>query len=213
MHTDDLAEMLGRNAEAETVGRPARWWALAVAGGVAATAGLMLITLGLQPRLATMIETPAWLGKAGFGLAMALAGLAAATRLARPGAARPWLIALALAPLALLWLAAAIQLLGAPAELRAELVMGRTWRECPWRVASLSVPALVGALLVLRRMAPTRPRLAGAAAGLFAGGVGAAVYAFHCPELAPAFVAVWYVAGVLTPTTFGALIGPRVLRW
>lgn len=213
MRTDDLAEMLARNTGAEAVGRPARWWVLAVACSVAAAAGLMLVTLGVQPRLTTMIETPAWWGKTGFGLAMAMAGLAAAVRLARPGAARPWLIALVLAPLALLWLAAAIQLLGVPAELRDQLVMGRTWRECPWRVATLSVPALTGALLVLRRMAPTRLRLAGAAAGLFAGGVGAGVYAFHCPELAPAFVAVWYVAGVLIPTALGALIGPRVLRW
>ena len=57
---------------------------------------------------------------------------------------------------------------------------------------------LVAALGALREMAPTRLRLAGAAAGALAGGAGAAVYALHCPELGAPFVAVWYVLGMAT---------------
>ncbi|HSV58580.1 MAG TPA: NrsF family protein, partial [Variovorax sp.] len=69
------------------------------------------------------------------------------------------------------------------------------------------------ALLALKGLAPTRPALAGAAAGIMAGGAGATVYALHCPELAAPFLAVWYVAGMLIPVVAGALIGPRLLRW
>jgi len=56
-------------------------------------------------------------------------------------------------------------------------------------------------------------RLAGAAAGLFSGALGAFVYALHCPELSPAFIGTWYVLGIAIPTALGALTAPRSLRW
>jgi hypothetical protein len=65
----------------------------------------------------------------------------------------------------------------------------------------------------LRGLAPTRPRWAGFAAGLFAGSLGALGYALYCPELSPLFVLVWYTAGVLLPAALGALLGPLLLRW
>ncbi len=52
-----------------------------------------------------------------------------------------------------------------------------------------------------RTRTPSSRAGAGAAAGLVAGGLGAAAYALSCPELAFSFVAV------------GALIGPLLLRW
>lgn len=212
MRTDDLTEMLARNAAAEPRGRPDRWWLAAVAGATLVTVAIMLGWLGLQPRLLRVFGDPQWWGKAGFGFAMAMVGLLACWRLGRPGEGRLSLV-WAFGPLALLWAVALLQLGTAPETLRLDLVLGRTWRGCSMRVAALSIPALLAAIWVLRRMAPTRPALAGAAAGLFAGGVGATVYAFHCPELAPAFVGVWYVLGVAIPTALGAIIGPRALRW
>ena len=46
---------------------------------------------------------------------------------------------------------------------------------------------------------------AGAAAGWLAGGVGAAAYALHCPEMDAPFLAVWYVLGMCVPTALGAV--------
>lgn len=66
---------------------------------------------------------------------------------------------------------------------------------------------------VLRGLAPTRLRLAGAAAGFAAGSLGALVYSLHCPELAAPFLAIWYLLGMLIPTAIGAWLGPRLLRW
>jgi hypothetical protein len=77
----------------------------------------------------------------------------------------------------------------------------------------LSAPVFAAAMWGMRSFAPTRPVLAGAAAGLFEGAAGALVYAFHCPELAAPFLGTWYVLGMLVPTALGAILGPRVLRW
>ena len=104
-------------------------------------------------------------------------------------------------------------LLAAEPAARPSLVLGQTWQDCGYRIAALSAPVFVAVLLAMRGLAPTRLRLAGAAAGLLAGAAGALVYAMHCPELAAPFLAVWYVLGVSIPAALGALIGPRVLRW
>lgn len=212
MRTDELTEMLARNAEAEPRGRPGRRWLLAVVASTLLSVAVMVGWLGVQPRLPEVFVDPRWWGKAGFGLALAMIGLFAAWRLGRPGQGRLSLV-WALGPLVLLWAVALAQLGAAPEAARMDLILGHTWKGCPIRVATLSIPAFVSALWVLRWMAPTRPTMAGAAAGLFAGGVGATVYAFHCPELAPAFVGVWYVLGVAIPTLVGAFLGARALRW
>ncbi len=104
-------------------------------------------------------------------------------------------------------------LLRADPARRGEMMLGETWATCPTNIAMLSAPVFVASLWALRDWAPTRLRLAGAAAGLAAGATGAAVYTLHCPELAAPFLGIWYALGMLIPTALGALIGPRVLRW
>lgn len=65
----------------------------------------------------------------------------------------------------------------------------------------------------MRSLAPTSLPLAGAAAGLLAGSVGALVYCLHCPEMGAPFIGTWYLLGMLIPTAAGALLGRFVLRW
>jgi hypothetical protein len=77
----------------------------------------------------------------------------------------------------------------------------------------LSIPALGGVLWAMRGLAPTRARMAGLAAGLLAGAVGAAGYALACGETAMTFVAIWYSLGIAMTGALGALLGPRLLRW
>jgi hypothetical protein len=72
---------------------------------------------------------------------------------------------------------------------------------------------LVGGLIAMRGLAPTRPRRAGAAIGLLSGATGMLAYLWHCPELATPFIATWYALGALIPTALGAWLGLRVLRW
>ena len=77
----------------------------------------------------------------------------------------------------------------------------------------LALPVMASTLWMLRRMAPTKLTLAGAAAGLTAGAVAAFVYAFSCDESAMPFVLIWYGIGMALPTAAGALLGRAVLRW
>ncbi|MGH6956570.1 MAG: NrsF family protein, partial [Caulobacteraceae bacterium] len=95
----------------------------------------------------------------------------------------------------------------------ATLWLGHAADNCALRIVVLSVPAFVAALWTIRRMAPTRPALAGAAAGFFAGAVAATVYGFFCTETSAAFVVAWYTLGIAVCAGFGALIGGRALRW
>jgi hypothetical protein len=60
-------------------------------------------------------------------------------------------------------------------------------------VLSLPVVALLG--MLMRRAAPTQPRLSALAAGIAAGTVGALVFAFCCPFNDPLYVVVWYSIG------------------
>ncbi|CAM5477612.1 hypothetical protein SSTU70S_05199 [Stutzerimonas stutzeri] len=75
------------------------------------------------------------------------------------------------------------------------LLLGSTWRECLANIALLSVPAFIAAFWPAPRgLAPTRPHLAGGAAGLLAGSVAALAYSLHCPEMAVPFWALWHPA-------------------
>ena len=100
----------------------------------------------------------------------------------------------------------------APSQMRS-VWMGHTASVCSIRILALSVPVFVGSMVVLRQFAPTRLALAGAAAGLLAGGVGATVYGLYCAESAATFVATWYTLGIAASVGVGAIIGARVLRW
>ncbi len=70
-------------------------------------------------------------------------------------------------------------------------------------VLSLPVVAMLGVLM--RRAAPTLPKLSAIASGIAAGTVGALVFAFCCPFNDPLYVVVWYSIGC------GAAAG--VARW
>ena len=130
----------------------------------------------------------------------------------RPGApmVRPlqWL-ALPLLAIALL---SALQM-SAPGADMPGLVLGHSSRVCAFLVTLTALPTLAATFWALRQLAPTRLRLAGAGAGLFAGATGAFVYSFHCTEGAAPFIAIWYTLGIAVTTLIGALLGPRLLRW
>jgi hypothetical protein len=93
------------------------------------------------------------------------------------------------------------------------MLRGQSWTVCAMHILTLALPGLAINLLVLRRMAPTRPMLTGFAAGAFAGAVSATVYGLHCGESTMVFVGVWYTLGVLGTGLLGAIAGRWALRW
>ncbi len=211
MKTDQLIELLATGAGPAPHQIVPAWIGIALAAGVLASVVGCLSTLGLNPGLASM-GTPL-----AVKLAYVLGVLGAAAwwldRTARPAAAwRRSAVAL-LIVVAVMAVWAGAVLIGSVGGARMSLVLGNSWSSCPWRVAALSVPTLASALWALRGLAPTQPRLAGFAAGLFAGGAGAIGYALFCAELSPAFVLLWYSLGMLVPAGLGAWLGPTLLRW
>ena len=120
-----------------------------------------------------------------------------------------WLLAV---PVVALVVAASVQL-SDPKANSAALIMGTSADVCPLLILMLSLPIFGGLLLALRRLAPTRLGLAGAVAGLTAGGWAAVVYAFHCPESTAPFIVIWYSLGIVLATALGAAVGRFALRW
>ena len=213
METSELIERLAAEAApapAATVDRRLR--ALGAAG--AAGAGVMLLAwLKVRPDLALAATTWNFWLKAAYAVALALAGYLALERLARPAGSGRWGLVLAAAAAGVLALLGGVELALAAPDDRLALWLGRTWRHCPFNILALAGPMLVTALFVVRSLAPTRLALAGAATGLFAGGVAMAVYCLHCPETEPAFVATWYSLGAALTASLGAVLGPLALRW
>lgn len=213
MKTDDLIALLA--ADTVPIARRAafRQIAIAVTVGVALAAMLMQFILGARPDLGQVIFWPKFWMKVLFPSAMAAASLATLARLARPGvnAGAGW-VAIAV-PMVLLWLMAMAVYAAAPPPERAAMVWGQTWRVCTLNITLISVPIVVATILALRHLAPTRLALSGGCAGALSGAGGAAVYAFHCPETALPFMAIWYVSGIAVTALVGACLGPRVLKW
>jgi hypothetical protein len=211
MKTDSLIDLLARDA-----GPPPRAfverrvWPLALLGLVASAAAGVLV-LGVVPL--SVLATGSWWLKLAYAIALVAAGGWLTVRLARPVQALAW------PQMALLAVLAAMGALGLwqwtttmPGQRVADL-LGTTWEQCPRNLLLLAVAPMAAVFWALRGLAPTRPRLAGAAAGLFAGALGAAAYALSCPELAMSFVAVWYTLGIALAAALGALLGPWFLRW
>ena len=213
MKTHDLVTLLATGAGAVEPGASSRRYTTALGWGAFGATLLMAVLLGVRPDIGAAARLPMFWIKLVFPACVAVASLVAASRLSRPGAQLGRVSVALVAPVLAVWLLTAYVLLAAPPPERAELVMGRTWEYCLFSVPMLSVPVLVATLWAMQGLAPTRLALAGAAAGLFAGAIGALVYALHCTEMEAPFLGVWYVAGMLIPTAAGALLGPIVLRW
>lgn len=90
---------------------------------------------------------------------------------------------------------------------------GATWVRCLTAIALLTPVTFAAAVMACRSLAPTRPRLTGALAGLFAAGAAASAYALWCPETNATFLLTWYAGPILVAGAVGALLGPRLLRW
>ncbi|MGE0747158.1 MAG: NrsF family protein [Rhodospirillales bacterium] len=211
--TNELIERLSAGLTPVRRGAAARRLAVGIAGGAAGAGVLMLAWLGVRPDLGAAVgSAPYWM-KFAYTLALAGAGVWAVARLSRPAgqAAAAWRVAgVVVAALAVV---AAGQLATAPAAAAPRLVMGASSALCPWFIVAIGMPVLAGMLWAMRGLAPTRPMLAGAAAGLAAGALGAWFYAFHCDESAAPFIVVWYTAGILAVAAVGAIAGRFVLRW
>lgn len=212
MQTDDLVTRLSQDPLPVKRFAVVRPLAGALTVGLAVCVLLMILTLGIRPDLSQALQSAPFWTKFGYTLIVGLIGLRIVERAGRPGVSSRLLVALLAVPVIALGVLAIWQLSRPDADLHL-LLMGQTAKVCTILVIYLAVPLLAAAFWVLRLMAPTRLRLAGAAAGLLAGSVAATVYAFHCPETAAPFIFLWYSGGIVLSAAIGALLGPALLRW
>ncbi|HER34013.1 MAG: DUF1109 domain-containing protein [Halothiobacillaceae bacterium] len=214
MKTEELVSLLAGGEVTVPRHASSARLAAAIIVGLLTSGALMLALLGVRPDLDRAIADPMFAAKIGVAGLLTVAGLVALWRLAHPGMSLgrspAWAAAV---PVVILW-AMALAVLGqsSPSQ-RTELLLGETWSSCAFLIALLATPLLAALLWAARSMAPTRPRAAGAAAGLLAGSLAALVYSLHCPEMAAPFIALWYLLGIAIPTAAGAWLGPRLLRW
>jgi hypothetical protein len=213
MKTDDVIAMLATNVAPVPRQAALRNVLVALAAGLVLSVLWMLSEYGVRKDIAQAVDLPMFWVKLAFPACVAVAGFVLVYRLSRPGvAARKAWLGVGL-PVAALWLMAVWVLVQAPAAERTTLILGQTWATCALSIVTMALPVFVATFVALKRLAPTQPANAGAAAGVLAAGTGAAVYALHCPELAAPFLAIWYVLGMAVLPLVGACIGPRLLRW
>ena len=213
MKTDELITLLACDAAPVKRGAIPRSLAALALGGAVAALVIMVPWIGFRPDFPAALADPAFWMKMAYTFGLGVAGFMLAERLSRPGATSRagWVLAAACA-VAIAALAFA-QLLIMPAAEAPAAVFGYSWDSCPWLIFILALPCLALALWIMRGFAPTRTTLAGAAAGLLAGGVSATVYGLHCIESTAPFIALWYTLGIALTVVTGAIAGSRILRW
>ncbi len=214
MRTQDLINALSEDHAARPQPQPlSRTFLIAMAAGLGVAAALFALTLGIRPDAASAIETWRYNFKFVMTLTLAVTSARFVWRLARPAAdVRPAELAMAAAPLLLLG-AVLYELWAVPESRWLPRTLGSNSLACVVSITLLSLAPLAGAFYALRRGAPLRPGLAGAAAGLLASALAATLYAMHCPDDSPLFGAIWYSAAMALVSIGGALAGRRLLRW
>jgi hypothetical protein len=209
MKTDDLIRAIAGDAAAPRPALGGRM-AIALAGGGAVAAVLFALDLGMRPDIAAALQTWRFVLKVAVMLVAFACALWACIRLAQPGTT---LREVPRAPRRAAALAAGA--IGADVRAAGGLAlraMGRYSRVCLLSIPMLSIP-LAALMIALRAGAPRSPLAAGALAGGLAGALGALLYATHCPDDSPLFVALWYAPAVALVVLAGAAAGYRVLRW
>lgn len=211
MDTDQFIRSLA--ADNGWTSRPV-WIVLAVALVVAlgGSVSIFMTWLHMRPDVMVAMGNPFFMLKFVVTLALAGASLALAMRLVRPGAPIrywPWLLTL---PVLLLAGGIVGDLLVPHTSSWEARLVGSNSQVCLMAIPIMSMPLLIAALAGLRLGASTRPAMTGAVAGLLAGGIAATLYASHCTDDSPLFVATWYTAALALVAMIGAFAGRWVLR-
>lgn len=212
MDTDQLIRTLA----ADNAHRAPRVGALMTMGLLVAAPFSILIFatfLGVRPDVMTAMHNPFFDTKFAVTLSLAIPAIIISLHLSRPEALMRGWAWLLLLPVGLLAVAIGSEAMMAPAMPMTMRLVGKNSRACMSAIPAMSLPLLAGALFGLRHGAPSRPALAGALAGLLSAGLAATLYASHCTDDSPLFVATWYTIATAIVTAIGAAVGSRVLRY
>ncbi len=212
MRTSEFIAALAADPVPEPI-RLGRRVAAAIALGVIVSLAIYALLMGPRPDIADAARTVRFNLKFVDAFAFALPSLLLTLRLARPDA-KPRAIALwLLAPLILLAAGVVVELIVVPSNEWLSRLVGHHSMFCMRMIPLLASPILAGLIVALRAGAPLHPALTGALAGAASAGIAALIYASHCPDDSPLFVATWYPLATLICIGVGALAGRRFLAW
>jgi hypothetical protein len=212
MDTDELIDALASDAQRPVASFRCIWWG-ALGLAISFASAVFFATLGPRPDIATAVETPRFLFKFVVTIILAVSAFGLARALSRPGEAwRKSLPYLATGP-ALLAVAVVFELLLLPPDLWPAKLIGTNNLTCLTFILLIGIGPLAIILQALHYCAPTRPIIAGAVAGVLAGGIAATFYAAQCTDDSPLFVATWYAIAVVGLAVVGVVAADRFARW
>jgi hypothetical protein len=212
METDQLIRTLA--ADSTHRARPVGFvLALALLAAAPVSLAMFFTDLGVRPDVMTAMRNPFFDLKFAVTLALAISAIAVSLHLSRPEASLHGFAWLLLIPVGLLVAGISGEMMMPQRLPMMTRLIGSNSRVCLTAIPAMSLPLLAAALIGLRHGAPTRPALAGAMAGLLSAGLAATLYASHCTDDSPLFVATWYTIATALVTATGALAGPKVLRF
>ena len=212
METDQLIRSLA--ADNGHHARPGGFvLALALLAAAPVSMAMFFASLGVRPDVMTAMHNPFFDLKFAVTLALAISGIAGGLHLSRPEASLRGWAWLLLIPAGLLAGGIASEMMLPQRLPMMTRLVGNNSRTCMIAIPLMSLPLLAAALAALRHGAPTRPALSGAIAGLLSAGLAATLYASHCPDDSPLFVATWYTIATALVTAIGALAGSKLLRF
>ena len=187
--------------------------ALALLAAAPVSMALFFAELGVRPDVMTAMRNPFFDLKFAVTLALAISAIVVGLHLSRPEASLRGWAWLLLIPVGLLITGIAGEMMMPQRMPVMTRMMGKNSMVCLTAIPAMSLPLLAAALFGLRHGAPARPAISGAIAGLVSAGLAATLYASHCTDDSPLFVAAWYTAAAALVTAIGALAGSRVLRF
>lgn len=211
MKTDDLIRSLA-------VDEKSRWrvgnlLTVTLLAAVPVSVILFFTEIGIRPDIATAVENPLFDLKFAVTISIALSAVAMSLHLSRPEASPKGMLLLLAIPIALLTGGIVYELTQPQRVGWTARMIGTNSRFCLTAIPVMSLPLLAAALVALRHGAPSRPAIAGAFAGLLSGGLAATLYAAHCTDDSPLFVALWYSLAIGLVTAVGAVAGWRILKF
>jgi hypothetical protein len=187
--------------------------AMALLAAAPVSFAMFLAALGVRPDVMTAMHNPFFDLKFAVTLALAISAIVVSLHLSRPEASLKGWAWLLLIPAGILAAAIAGEMMMPQRLPMMTRLIGSNSRVCMTAIPLLALPLLAAALIGLRHGAPARPAVAGAIAGLLSAGLAATLYASHCPDDSPLFVATWYSIATALVTAVGALAGSRMLRF
>ncbi len=192
---------------------PQRVLLAGVLAALAVTTALAYAFVAPSDNGSERLVEPVFLLKMAFIVSVVFSALAIVRDLSCPGRHSTWQTSMIAVPFLVVALLSVNELLvGHPEGLEHDLIHASIMG-CLWQIGMLAMPAFAVITAIVRSLAPVNLSRTGLYVGLLSGSIGAFGYAFHCHEDFVTIVAISYTLAIIQMGVFGALIGPRLLRW